>query len=98
MRISDWRSDVCSSDLVASALMAGLALAGAEHVVTVVLPMTAVAVGLGITRPGAMAGALVPFPHFAGLASSTLVFSQMTLSSGYNIAYSQFVEDRKNVV
>src|SRR5690606_10213123 len=75
--------------LVASSAMTALAWAGAAHPLTVLLPMFVVALGLGLTRPSAMAGALVPFPHFAGLASSMLVFSQMTLSSGYNIVYSQ---------
>ena len=39
-----------------------------------------------------MAGALVPFPHIAGVASSTLMFVQMALSSGYNVVYSMVFE------
>ncbi|MPZ98497.1 MAG: Bcr/CflA family efflux MFS transporter [Dehalococcoidia bacterium] len=81
----------CTS-FVSAGLMAALAWAGVAHPLSVLLPMFAVALGLGMTRPPAMAGALIPFPQFAGLASSMLVFTQMTLSSGYNIAYSQFVE------
>lgn len=70
-------------------VMLVLALVGLEHALVVVVPMVVTAIGFGLARPSAMAGALVPFPQFAGLASSMLVFSQMTLSSSYNIAYSQ---------
>ena len=45
------------------------------------------AVGLGLTRAPAMAAALIPFTHVAGLASSLLVFGQMLVATGYNVAY-----------
>ncbi len=75
-----------------AAIMFTLALAGIEHPAMVVAPVFGSAAGMGLSRPQAMAGALVPFPHMAGLASSMLVFTQMTISSGYNVAYSSFVE------
>ena len=44
------------------------------------------------SRPSAMAGALVPFREMAGIASSTLMFIQMAVSSGYNVVYSMLFE------
>ncbi|MEZ4503866.1 MAG: multidrug effflux MFS transporter [Dehalococcoidia bacterium] len=72
-----------------SGTMTALSWAGAEHPATVVAPMFFTAFGLGVTRPSAMAGALVGFPQIAGLASALMGFSQMALSTGYNIVYSQ---------
>lgn len=76
---------------VGGGMMVLLALAGLEHAMSVLLPQFVVSIGMGLSRPGATAGALVPFPHIAGLASAVLGFSQMAVSSGYNITYSQFV-------
>ncbi len=75
----------------AAAVIVVTALAGVEHALLVVVPVFVSAVGMGLSRPQAMAGALVPFPHMAGLASSMLVFTQMTVSSGYNVGYSALV-------
>lgn len=76
----------------ASALMlAWVVAAEASGVWSVLVPMFVTAVGLGLTRPAAMAGALVPFPHIAGLASALLGFSQMLIASTYNIAYGALV-------
>ncbi|GMU41255.1 MAG: Bcr/CflA family drug resistance efflux transporter [Chloroflexota bacterium] len=74
-----------------SAVMAALAWAGIHHVAGVLAPMFVTAIGLGLTRPSAMAGALVPFPQIAGLASALLGFTQMLVASTYNIAYSALV-------
>jgi MFS transporter, DHA1 family, multidrug resistance protein len=71
----------------ATGVMVLLALAGWRDPLAIIIPNLVSAVGIGMSRPSAMAGALVPFPHMAGLASSTLVFLQMAVSSGYNIAY-----------
>jgi DHA1 family bicyclomycin/chloramphenicol resistance-like MFS transporter len=60
-------------------------------VAAVLAPMFATAVGLGLTRPAAVAGALVPFPQIAGLASALLGFSQMLIASTYNIVYGALV-------
>lgn len=77
---------------VAVGLMLASALAGLEHPMLVVVPVFVSACGMGLSRPSAMAGALVPFPHMAGMASSMLVFSQMAVSSGYNVGYTALVE------
>jgi DHA1 family bicyclomycin/chloramphenicol resistance-like MFS transporter len=55
-------------------------------------PMFFVAVGLGVTRPSAVAAALIEFPQMAGLASAVLGFTQMLVASSLNIAYGAFVE------
>ncbi len=76
----------------ASALMlAWVATSEAGGVWSVLGPMFVTAVGLGLTRPAAVAGALVPFPQIAGLASALLGFSQMLIASTYNIIYSALV-------
>ena len=73
-------------------VMASLAWAGQANAATVLLPMFVSAMGLGITSPSAQAGALVPFPHMAGLASAVLGFSQMVIASTYNITYGALFE------
>lgn len=76
----------------ASALMlAWVAASEAGGVWSVLVPMFVTAVGLGLTRPAAVAGALVPFPQIAGLASALLGFSQMLIASTYNIVYGALV-------
>ena len=74
----------------AGTLMAALAWLGIASVATVIVPMFAVALGLGLVMPNAMAGAIGPFPRMAGLASAVLGFLQMTGSALYAIAVSQF--------
>ncbi len=72
---------------VAAAIMAGLAWGGIAEVAAVLVPMFGVAVGVGTTRPAALAGALVPFPQMAGLASAVLGFSQILMASSFNIIF-----------
>jgi DHA1 family bicyclomycin/chloramphenicol resistance-like MFS transporter len=76
----------------ASLVMAALAWSGADSPWAVLLPMFATAGGLGISRPPAMAGALIPFPQMAGLASAVMGFTQMIFATIYNITYSSLVE------
>ena len=76
----------------ASAIMAALAWAGVANVWAVMLPMFVTAGGFGIARPPAMAGALIPFPQMAGLASAVLGFGQMIFATTYNIAFSTLVQ------
>lgn len=71
----------------ASAVMAALSLAGVSNVATILLPMAVTAMGFGIARPPATAGALIPFPRVAGTASALLGFSQMVIASSFNIVY-----------
>ena len=77
--------------VIATGSMAAISLGGVEHPFAVIVPMFGSAFGMGMSRPSAMAGALVPFPQFAGQASSMLGFSQMALASTYNITYTQFI-------
>ena len=77
---------------VSTGIMAALVLVGVEHPLAIVLPTFTSAFGIGTSRPQAMAGALVPFPHIAGVASSTLIFTQMALSSGFNVVYTMLIE------
>ena len=76
---------------VATGSMLVLMLVGADHTLVIVGSTFVSALGIGMSRPSAMAGALLPFPHMAGVASSTLIFSQMTVSSGFNVVYSTLV-------
>ncbi|MDA0352889.1 MAG: multidrug effflux MFS transporter [Chloroflexi bacterium] len=76
----------------ASLVMAALAWGDVASPWAVLLPMFATAGGLGISRPPAMAGALIPFPHMAGLASAVMGFTQMIFATLYNIGYSSFIE------
>jgi DHA1 family bicyclomycin/chloramphenicol resistance-like MFS transporter len=68
------------SALVGLAGFAGLLLAG-PSLATVVLPMVLIMLGFAQTQPNAMAGAVGPFPHMAGRASSTLGFVQWGLAA-----------------
>lgn len=74
-----------------STLMAILAFSGFANIWTVLLPMFVTAAGFGIARPPAMAGALIPFEHMAGLASAVLGFAQMIFATLYNISFSTFI-------
>ena len=75
----------------ASVIMAALAWSGIASAWAVLLPMFFTAGGFGIARPPAMAGALIPFQHMAGLASAVLGFAQMIFATLYNISFSTLV-------
>jgi DHA1 family bicyclomycin/chloramphenicol resistance-like MFS transporter len=75
----------------ASVIMAALAWSGIASAWSVLLPMFFTAGGFGIARPPAMAGALIPFQHMAGLASAVLGFAQMIFATLYNISFSTLV-------
>jgi DHA1 family bicyclomycin/chloramphenicol resistance-like MFS transporter len=74
----------------AGVLLAGLAWSGILTVPTVVGPMFVFAVGLGLTLPNGMAGAIGPFPAMAGLAAAVAGFLQLTLSALYSVAVGHF--------
>ena len=76
----------------ASAVMAALAWAGVASPWAVLLPMFVTSAGFGISRPPAMAGALIPFEHMAGLASAVLGFAQMIFATLYSISFSTLVD------
>jgi DHA1 family bicyclomycin/chloramphenicol resistance-like MFS transporter len=61
-------------------------------VAAVIAPMYVFAVGLGLTLPNGMAGAIGPFPHMAGLAAAVAGFLQMTGSALYSMAVGHFFD------
>ena len=67
--------------LAAGLALGGLALAGVQHPLAVVVPMFAYMVAFMLTMPPATAGALTPFPQIAGSASSLLSFCQFAVAS-----------------
>lgn len=70
--------------------MFGLALIGETTVIAILLPMVVYMIGMGMTLPNAMAGALGPFPKMAGAASSLAGFAQYGIASvvGLGVAHS----------
>ena len=51
----------------------------------VIAPMFFFALGLGLSNPNAVAGAVGPYPHMAGLAAAIVGVVQMTGSALYGI-------------
>lgn len=66
--------------------LAGLVWSGILTVAGVIVPMCVFAVGLGLTLPNGMAGAIGPFPHMAGLAAAVAGFVQLTGAGLYSVA------------
>ncbi len=71
-------------------LLSGLAMAWAasgspSHALVIMTPMMLFMIGVGITMPQSMAGALTDYPHIAGSASGLLGFIQMTLAGGLGV-------------
>jgi len=62
-------------------IMAVMALSGVNHLAAMVVPQVGYVLGMGIIMPQAFAGALMPFPHMAGTASSLLGFVQLSLAA-----------------
>lgn len=54
---------------------------GYVSVPTLIAPMMLTTFGMGLVMPGAMTGALAPFPRIAGTASSVLGFFQMGMGA-----------------
>ena len=86
------RTIACGTGLGAAAglVLAALAWSGILTVVSIVAPMYVFAVGLGLTLPNGMAGAIGPFPSMAGLAAAVAGFLQMTGSALYGVAVGHF--------
>jgi DHA1 family bicyclomycin/chloramphenicol resistance-like MFS transporter len=76
----------------AGLVMAALAWSGARSVAAVIVPMFFFAMGLGLVGPNAVAGAVGPFPHMAGLAAAVLGVAQMTGSAVYGIAVGRLAD------
>ena len=70
----------------AGLVMAGLAWTDVGGVAPILGPMFFFALGLGLSNPNAVAGAVGPYPQMAGLAAAVLGVVQMTGSAAYGIA------------
>ena len=75
---------------IAGCLMAGLALAGIQHLAALLLPLALLLCGMGFINPAATAGAIAPFARIAGTASALLGFTQMAAGASYGFAAAQF--------
>src|SRR3546814_1638024 len=85
MRISDWSSDVCSSDLKRFAINLALTLAEQQFVLPIVTQLVGSAPGLfGITAPQGGAGAVNSVSSGGGILSSlSSLFTQGASGGGF---------------
>jgi DHA1 family bicyclomycin/chloramphenicol resistance-like MFS transporter len=67
-------------------LMAGLAVAGVQHVAVVVGGMALYQLGNGMVMPNTRAGAIAPVPRMAGAASALAGFAQMLAGAAAGMA------------
>jgi DHA1 family bicyclomycin/chloramphenicol resistance-like MFS transporter len=72
--------------LAGSSLMLALSLVHIVTVASVLGPMALWTMGIGISLPNSMAGALSPFPRIAGSASALMGFMQMGVGAVGSIA------------
>jgi MFS transporter, DHA1 family, multidrug resistance protein len=72
--------------LAGSSLMLAFSLVHIVTVVSVLGPMALWTMGIGISLPNSMAGALSPFPRIAGSASALMGFMQMGVGAFGSIA------------
>jgi MFS transporter, DHA1 family, multidrug resistance protein len=70
--------------------MAALAVAGIETVPAVMAPVALFLFGFGIMVPSATAGALTPFPHIAGAASSAMGLAQQCAAAATTFVIATF--------
>jgi MFS transporter, DHA1 family, multidrug resistance protein len=80
------------------AAMSVLVLIQPPHYLHVLAPMVIYMVGVGLTLPSSMAGAITPFPDRAGTASSLVGFSQMTFAALVGIMVGHLVEHMPNAM
>jgi DHA1 family bicyclomycin/chloramphenicol resistance-like MFS transporter len=73
-------------------VQAALSWSGILTVAAVIVPMFVFAIGLGLTLPNGMAGAVGPFSRMAGLASAVAGFLQMTGAALYSVAVGHFYD------
>ena len=66
-------------------LLGSLGIGGAWGIV---LPMVLITMGGGLARSPAVAGAIIPFPRMAGLASALMGFVQMSSAAAYASLFS----------
>lgn len=79
-----------------SATVAGLGflalLAFGPSLATIVAPPALMMLGFAFTQPNAMAGAVAPFPHMAGRASSALGFVQWLCAAASGLALASILD------
>lgn len=75
---------------ISGSIMLVMALMQITTVAAILVPMVLYMIGMGLTLPNAMAGALGPFPKMAGAASSLAGFAQYGIASfvGLGVAHS----------
>ena len=64
---------------------------GAASPIPLVAAMTVFATGMGLVQPQTIAGAMMPFPHRAGTASSLVGVSQMVCAAASGIVVGHFL-------
>ena len=91
-RLASWhgpdvilRIGVLCGSLGGGAMLA-LSLAGVAHPAAVMVPMWAVACGIGLIMPNATAIALAPWPGMTGAAASLMGFTQMGIAALFGAA------------
>jgi DHA1 family bicyclomycin/chloramphenicol resistance-like MFS transporter len=67
--------------LLGGLALLGFALAGWITIATLIVPMFVYSLGLGLSMPNAMSGALSDRPHIAGTASALMGFVQMAVGA-----------------
>ncbi|WP_366654175.1 multidrug effflux MFS transporter [Fodinicurvata sp. EGI_FJ10296] len=78
--------------LAGAAPMVVLAATGVFTIMSVIVPFFVFMVGVALSLPNAMAGAVGPFPRMAGLASSLLGFFQMGTAAIVGIGVGLFTD------
>lgn len=66
---------------VAGMVLVAFVATGIQTVATIIAPMAAFMIGVGLVLPNALAGAIGPFPRMAGAASALIGFVQMAVAS-----------------
>jgi len=83
---------VCSASLFGF-LLAGLAWIGVHHWLAVIGPMFCCMFSFCFIFPQAIAGALQPFPHVAGAASSLVGFTQQLVGAATGMVVAALTTD-----
>ena len=69
-----------------------LALAGIENIAAVLAPFVLVMIGIGITLPAAIAGAIGPYPRMAGAASAMVGFLQLGIAAAVGVGVGHILD------
>ena len=93
-RLGPRRMVMIGSAIASLVSVAGLAalLVFGPSLATILTPPAAAMVGFAFTQPNAMAGAVTPFPHMAGRASSALGFVQWGIAALSGLALASVLD------